>query len=365
VRIDASSLSLSATHDAHTRDESSETLRMWIGNNRPDFEGVERNRLVTAPSAVTAISEAARIAAHNANSMAVPQPHAANMQGIDEVADGAENDPQLYLIRLMVEMMTGRKIRLITAADMQVSQPTPDIPQQASQQAPDGVVERAGFGVEYDSHHIYTENEHTVFQAQGTVRTADGKEVTLTINLAMSRSYSEESSQSFRAGDGVKKDPLVINFGGTAAQLQNQRFNFDLDNDGHSEELASFVGNSGYLMLDLNGNGKADSGRELFGAMTGNGFEELAQYDGDHNDWIDENDAVFNLLQVWRPDEKGVGSISTLQSNGVGALSLTHVASPFALKDSANLELGAVHATAIYLAESGTVGTMQQIDLIV
>ena len=45
----------------------------------------------------------------------------------------------------------------------------------------------------------------------------------------------------------MRKDPLVINFGGTAAQLTDQKFAFDIDSDG-AEDSISFVGGaSGFL----------------------------------------------------------------------------------------------------------------------
>jgi hypothetical protein len=31
----------------------------------------------------------------------------------------------------------------------------------------------------------------------------------------------------------------------------------------------------------------------LFGPQTGNGFAELAEYDEDKNNWIDENDSIY------------------------------------------------------------------------
>ena len=49
----------------------------------------------------------------------------------------------------------------------------------------------------------------------------------------------------------------------------------------------------------------------------------------------------------------------------MGAISLSRVASPFALKDSDNALMGQVQSTGIYLRESGGVGSIQQVDLTV
>jgi len=124
-------------------------------------------------------------------------------------------------------------------------------------------------------------------------------------------------------------------------------------------------GNRGYLALDLNSNGKIDSGKELFGAVSGDGFAELARHDSDGNGWIDESDPVFKKMLVWTPDSQGKQALTSLAQHGVGALYLGKVETPFALKDSANQTLGAVRATGAYLAENGSAGVLQQIDLMV
>src|SRR5690606_41257436 len=121
------------------------------------------------------------------------------------------------------------------------------------------------------------EAEHTAFSATGEILTADGKRLRFELNLQMSREFYQSTSVSLRAGDAVRKDPLVINFGGNAAELTDQKFDFDIDADGEVDRV-SFVGSaSGFLALDRNSNGVIDDGTELFGARTGNGFAELAR----------------------------------------------------------------------------------------
>jgi hypothetical protein len=164
----------------------------------------------------------------------------------------------------------------------------------------------------------------------------------------------------------VRKDPLVVNFAGTAAQLagqSNQRFSFDLNGDGKAENLPMFASGSGYLALDLNNNGRIDSGKELFGPQSGNGFAELALLDSDGNGWIDENDKDFNRLGVWTPAAEGSGTLQSLTDLGIGALSLAHVATPFALRGNDNNDLGVVKASGLYLTESGQAGSIQEVDL--
>ena len=165
--------------------------------------------------------------------------------------------------------------------------------------------------------------------------------------------------------DAQAIDPLVINFDGTAAELQSVRFAFDLNGDGQTEQVPLLSGNRGYLALDRNSNQRIDSGLELFGPATGNGYAELARHDDDGNGWIDENDAVFSQLKVWVPEAEGAGRLMSLKEAGVGALSLAATQTPFALRTSGNDPLGMVRSTSAYLREDGGAGTMQQIDLAV
>ena len=123
----------------------------------------------------------------------------------------------------------------------------------------------------------------------------------------MTRVYVEQTDISLRLGDAVKqkKDPLVINFNGSAAQLTSTKFSFDIDTDGTTENISFAAPGSGFLALDKNHDGKINDGSELFGPASGNGFKELAAYDQDGNQWIDENDAVFSRLKVWSKDGEG------------------------------------------------------------
>lgn len=208
------------------------------------------------------------------------------------------------------------------------------------------------------------EREATQFTAEGIVRTADGKDIKLSLELKMSREFASHTSLSVRAGDALK-DPLVINFGGTAAQLAQTTFKFDLDADGKTDNMRFVAPGSGFIALDHNGDGRINDGRELFGALSGDGFADLAKHDEDGNGWIDENDAVFPRLLVWSRDGDGSDRLQGLLQHGVGALYLGNADTPFALKDSSNALQGAVRASGIYLREDGGAGTLQQIDLVV
>jgi len=344
----SSALHLQAQHSATRVQSQSSRMELWVG---------QRPTSARPPQASVRISDAARQAA--AEPLASAQRARTTAR-----TDATENlTPHLAMVRDLIERMTGVVAQITTlpsepalaAAEFAPASPSP-APQAARS---------AGFGLVVEQHTVLEESEHTQFAAEGIVRTADGQEVRFTLQLDMQRSYREETWSSLRLGDAaVPVDPLVINFDGTAAELQDLRFAFDLDGDGQTENVPLLAGNRGYLALDRNQNQRIDNGLELFGPATGQGFAELAQHD-DGNGWIDENDAVFSQLRVWTPSADGTGPLRTLQDMGVGALHLASADSPFALRGEHNSALGAVRSTSIYLREDGGAGTVQQIDLVV
>ena len=353
MKIASSELQLDASHAKVQHHEIRESLRAWIGN-RPDFEGQQGR---PAPAAETVhISEAGKAA------------QSSEASAIQDSVDAVNNDPMLRLIRAMIAMLTGKDVKVFDASELEVDNPAPAVadPNQSSQAPEAAPAQHAGYGVEYDRHESYSESEQTNFAASGVVHTADGKEISFTVSLSMARSYQEESDVSIRLGDArQKKDPLVINFDGNAVQLTSQRFKFDLNSDGKTEDINFVAGGSGFLVPDKNGDGKINNGSELFGAQTGNGFAELSAYDSDRNGWIDENDAAYAQLRVWTKDSAGKDQLTTLKQANVGAINLSNVATPFDLKDSNNALLGQIRSSSVYLTDDGKAGTVQQVDLTV
>jgi hypothetical protein len=346
---------MASTHASTQHHEIQESLRMWVGERRPDFEGRGRPA-APRPVETVHISDAGRAA------------QGCDTGAVDECAEELDADPRLTLLRLLFRYLTGKDIEVFDARELEPKQPPPDLPQVPSAaNAANAASARpaAGWGVEYDRHERYSETEQTRFAASGTVQTADGREISFRVELSMSRSYHEESDVRLRLGDAARqqKDPLVLNFAGTAAQLLDQRFSFDLDADGTAENINRLAAGSGFLVFDRNGDGKASDGSELFGTKSGDGFADLARLDDDGNGWIDENDTAYASLSLWTPDASGAGSLQGLKAANVGALALAHVATPFDLKDGGNDTLGTIRSSGIFLQENGGAGTIQQVDL--
>jgi len=370
MKIESARYALESAHVATRRDDVHESLIAWLGSRRPDAQ-VRPNGTTVALSATALGALAADPGSWTAKPQgvtpAVPAPpNAADSDPVANAADAAASDPFLQLLIAAVEMLTGHRVSVFSARDLQRRTATPvAAAPQAVAQSPAAPPRPAAFGIEYDYRAVHEETEQTRVGTTGIVRTADGREIGFKLELSMARSYREESTLSIRAGDAVRKDPLVLNFNGSAAQLSDRRFAFDLDGNGKPENLALLAGGSGYLAIDRNGNGAIDSGRELFGPATGSGFGELAALDSDGNGWIDENDAAFSALRIWTPDGEGGGALETLPRRQVGAIALGHVASPFELRGTENADLGAIAASGLFLAEDGRAGSVQEVDLTV
>ncbi|MBQ8547586.1 MAG: hypothetical protein IJ427_03720, partial [Lachnospiraceae bacterium] len=114
-----------------------------------------------------------------------------------------------------------------------------------------------------------------------------------------------------------------------------------------------------------NEDGTINDGSELFGTKSGDGFADLAAYDGDGNGWIDEADEVFSKLKIWTKDENGENLLLNLKEADVGAIYLGNANTQFSLNNAETNETNAiVRKTGVFLKESGTVGTVQHVDLV-
>lgn len=119
--------------------------------------------------------------------------------------------------------------------------------------------------------------------------------------------------------------------------------NFDFFRSGHPLRLSWTQAGAanGWLVLDLNHDGKIDNGQELFGNATAQpgplmerlGFKALAVYDtrrfGANSDGvIDAQDAIYNRLRIWvDKNHNGIGEpgeLMTLQLAGIKSISLDY-----------------------------------------
>ncbi len=270
-------------------------------------------------------------------------------------------DLNMRILKLLFEKIFGREIKVVDPGEFRAQ--ADDAAAAGDPARPGPERQEAGWGIAYDFSESRYEYEATSFSARGVIRTADGREIGFTAELIMSREFAATREVHLRAGDALK-DPLVVNFDAAAAELNRTTFSFDIDADGRTDQIAFVRSGSGFLALDRNGDGTINDGGELFGALDGDGFRELATYDADGNGWIDENDAVYDRLRIWTRDREGNDRLLALGAKGIGAIYLGHVDTPFALKDDSGTLQGQVRSSGIFLGEDGRVGTIQQLDLV-
>lgn len=358
MRIESAQVATKAHHAAVQQSLRQESLEFWVGKHRPSAE---------------------RPAAPAADKFSLT-PKAQASQPVPRVVSADEVDQSLSprdrlladILRHMLKLLSGEEPKLFSPSELadqmagaqqNASEAGAKIQQAHQEQAaaaqnPPSV----GFGLVYDSYESHYESESTSFSAEGTIKTKDGKEIQFSVQLNMSREFYTEHRESLRTGDAKKIDPLVVNFDGNAAQLGDSKFQFDLDSDGRTEQIALLKPGSGMLALDKNGDGSINNGSELFGTKTGNGFAELATYDEDKNGFIDEGDSIYNKLRIWTRDEQGNQQLAALGAKNIGAIYLGHLATPLTYKDSANATQGDVASTGLFVRENGSTGTVQQIN---
>lgn len=124
----------------------------------------------------------------------------------------------------------------------------------------------------------------------------------------------------------AKSDPLVLDLAGngfSTSGLQDTR-RFDLNADGIRDQISAPTGDDALLVLDRNGNGRIDDGRELFGDQNGaaNGFAELAKFDDNRDGQINPQDAVYSALRLMRFDSQGRQHLQSLEQAGVAGIQL-------------------------------------------
>ena len=132
---------------------------------------------------------------------------------------------------------------------------------------------------------------------------------------------------------GVTKkvqSPIALDLDGDGIETVNinDSAHFDHDANGFAEQTGWVGSDDGLLVYDRNNDGIIDTGRETFGNTTllsngtpaDNGFQALAELDGNKDGKIDENDTIWTSLKVWQ-DYDGDG-YSSGKNHGVRSLIL-------------------------------------------
>lgn len=373
MKIASSSLQMAAAHAESYQTTVRESFEAWGPGRRMryDAESTQAGIRLDAGAAVQ-ISNAGRLAAARAAAASAAQWESAAVSAevshtestdSSESSESAALSPKLQLLRSVLEKLMGERFCVYGDRPQDALKCSAPAVSADSRGAAEGSA--SGVGLRYDVERTVQESELMQFQAQGMVRTADGREINFSVQLQMERSFVSTESLQVRMGEQLK-DPLILSYPGHAVELTDTKFSFDLDADGKQERISFVKPGSGFLMFDRNADGQVNDGSELFGTRSGDGFAELAALDGDGNGWIDENDADFSRLRLWTKDEAGQDRLQDLLSANVGALSTQRTATPFIFKDASNREQGVMRASSVFVQEDGMgAGTVSQVDLVV
>ncbi len=129
-------------------------------------------------------------------------------------------------------------------------------------------------------------------------------------------------------------DPLVIDLDGDGIETvaaEAGSVYFDLDRDLFAELTGWLDGDDGFLVQDLNDNGRIDDISEMFGSQFEGGYGELGAHDlaengGNGDGKITAADLVWGSLQVWRDlDADGrtdAGELFSLDELGIVSIDL-------------------------------------------
>jgi hypothetical protein len=137
--------------------------------------------------------------------------------------------------------------------------------------------------------------------------------------------------------DDSVRDPLMLDLNGDGIKTISASSGafFDHDGDGFAEQTGWVDSNDGLLVMDRNGDGVINDGKELFGDQTvlsngktaANGFEALTDLDSNDDGKIDGNDEAFSQLKVWKDSDADGYSLTeelhTLEELGITSINLS------------------------------------------
>lgn len=132
--------------------------------------------------------------------------------------------------------------------------------------------------------------------------------------------------------------PVIVDLDGDGVETTSRSGStfFDHNADGFAERTGWVGADDGLLARDRDGNGRIDTGRELFGNHTlrpsgleaANGYQALADLDTNGDGKVDANDPGFSGLLIWR-DQNGDGVSTSAELRTLASVSIRSLATSF------------------------------------
>lgn len=159
--------------------------------------------------------------------------------------------------------------------------------------------------------------------------------------------------------------PIVLDLDGNgiAATGLGEGTQFDHDGNGYAERTGWVRGQDALLVLDRDGNGAIDSGRELFGSETllsdgrkaKNGYEALAELDTNQDSRIDAQDAAYTTLRLWT-DFNGDGLMSDGELRTLSQAQVLSISTEFTEINTADSHGNTTKQESTFIRTDGSTG---------
>lgn len=172
MKITESSIALNSARSFLEQKKDKEDMSAWVGQ-RP---GAQEERRPSTPAVLDKVSISEGL---KERLEGMKKNRYLDEKGKIEAEQGPADE--LYIRKLLIEAMTGRKIRVYEVADAEASDIEPVA--QAEQSQPGEAQE--GWGLTYDKHSELIENETTLFTSEGVIKTSDGQELSFQLELNM------------------------------------------------------------------------------------------------------------------------------------------------------------------------------------
>ncbi|WP_318393034.1 calcium-binding protein, partial [Enterobacter sp.] len=172
-----------------------------------------------------------------------------------------------------------------------------------------------------------------------TSTASDGSTIWSALGITVRNEGEEDDEPDKSEAEGVNS-PIIIDLNGNGVEtLAGRGIHFDHEGDGMKERTGWVAATDGFLVRDLNGDGRITTGQELFGNNTrlrdgstaSHGYRALTELDDNLDGSIDSRDKVWSTLNIWQDKNSNgktdAGEMYSLAEAGITAISTRYASS--------------------------------------